>query len=293
MTLKKAIKRKIIDALPTRWHIAFDFVRAHGHLPSLDSPKSFSEKIQWRKLHEFDARMPDLVDKVKAKQFVAKQFGEKYIIPTLAVYNSADELDFTKPPLSQPPYVLKANHGSGLNIFVKELPIDADAIKKKLAGFLKLDYEKVLEEWAYSEVDRKILVEPFVDAPQGYIPDYKFHVFNGTTYAIELVIDRFKDYWINFFDRNWKRIDVKKYAKRPPYQGEVKPPAKYAEMLTLAEGLAAGFPYVRVDLYDVNGDVKFGEMTFYPGSGYDRFDPPEWDQKFGEQWHTGTARRGK
>src|ERR1700761_4996862 len=113
MSLKKAIKRKIIDALPQRWHIAFDFARAHGHLPNLDNPKTFSEKIQWRKLHEFDARMPDLVDKVKAKQIVEKQFGEKHTIPPLAVASSEAEPDFAKPPLSQPPYVLKVNHGGG------------------------------------------------------------------------------------------------------------------------------------------------------------------------------------
>ena len=281
--------------MPTRWHIAFDFARAHGQLPNLDNPRSFSEKIQWRKLNEFNPRMPDLVDKVTAKQIVAQKFGEQYIIPTLAVYSSADELDFTKPPLSQPPYVLKVNHGGGgkFNIFVKETPRDPESIRRELAGFLKVDYDKILEEWVYASIDRKILVEPLIETPLGYIPDYKFHVFNGRTYAIELVIDRFKDYWINFFDRDWKRIDIKKYAKRPPYQGEVKPPAKFAEMIKLAEGLAADFPYVRVDLYDANGDVKFGEMTFYPGSGYDRFEPVEWDEKFGRQWNTGTARRGK
>jgi hypothetical protein len=224
MSLKKTVKRKIIDAMPPRWHIAFDFARAHGNFPNLNNPRSFSEKIQWRKLFEFDDRMPDLVDKVKAKQIVARKFGEQYIIPTLAVYNSAQELDFTKPPLSQPPYVLKVNHGGGgkFNIFVKEPPKDPEAIRRELGAFLKVDYDKILEEWAYSKIDRKILVEPLVETPLGYIPDYKFHIFNGRTYAIELVIDRFKDYWINFFDRDWKRIDIKKIRQAPAVSGRSK-----------------------------------------------------------------------
>jgi hypothetical protein len=283
----KAIKRKVIDALPARWHIMLDFARAHGQLPDLDRPRSFSEKIQWRKLHERNPLMPDLVDKVKAKQIVAKRFGEKYIIPTLAVYESADALDFSRPPLSQPPYVLKTNHGSGLNIFVRQKPENPEEIRAKLAAFLKIDYENILEEWAYASVERRILVEPLIETPQGYIPDYKFHVFNGKVFAVELVIDRFGGYWINLFDRDWRRLDIRKYAKRPPFAGEVPAPPALAEMIKLAEGLAADFPYVRVDLYDINGAVKFGEMTFYPGSGYDRFEPPEWDEKFGRLWIVG------
>ena len=282
--LIRKIKRKIIDALPQRWHIMLDFARAHGALPNLDNPRSFSEKIGWRKLNEHDPRMPDWVDKIKAKQIITRKFGERFVIPTLAVYNSADELDFSKPPLSQPPYVLKTNHGSGFNIFVKELPADAPTIRKKLATYLKIDYENILEEWAYSKVDRKILVEPLIETPLGYIPDFKFHVFGGKVLAVEMVIDRFKDYWINLFDRDWKRLDIKKYAKRPPFEGDVPKPALLAEMISFAEALAADFPYVRVDLYEINGEVKFGEMTFYPGSGYDRFEPPAWDEKFGRAW---------
>ena len=292
MLIKKA-KRLILDALPQRWHIAFDFARAHRQLPNLDNPRTFSEKIQWRKLHERDPRMTDLVDKVKAKQIVARKFGDKYVIPTLAVYNSAAELDFSKPPLSQPPYVLKANHGSGLNIFVKERPADPEEIRQKLAAFLKIDYEDILEEWAYSNVERKILVEPFIETPQDYIPDYKFHVFGGVVFAVEMVIYRFGGYWINLFDRDWNRLDIKNYAKRPPYKDDVQPPVQLGEMLKLAEALGADFPYVRVDLYEIDEQIKFGEMTFYPGSGYDRFDPPEWDEKFGRQWAINAASRAR
>jgi hypothetical protein len=260
-------------------------------LPNIDNPRTFNEKIAWRKLYEHDPRMTDMVDKVKAKQIVSRRFGDQFIIPTLAVYNAAAELDFNKPPLSQPPYVLKANHGTGFNIFVKEQAADPESIRQKLAGFLEINYENVLEEWAYSKVERKILVEPLIETPQGYIPDYKFHVFGGVVYAIEMVIDRFGGYWINLFDRDWKRLNIKKYAKRPPYEGDVQPPAQLAEMVKFAAALGADFPYVRVDLYEINGEIKFGEMTFYPGGGFDHFEPPEWNEKFGDQWKMNAIRR--
>ncbi|MGE3623451.1 MAG: ATP-grasp fold amidoligase family protein [Bdellovibrionales bacterium] len=285
----KALKRKIIDALPPRLHIMLDYYRAHGKLPNIDSPRTLNEKIQWRKVHDHDPRMTDYTDKVKAKRLIAEKFGDRYIIPTLAVYASAAELDFSRPPLSVPPYVLKTNHGSGLNVFVKTAPDDPEALRRKLDGFMKIDYEDVLEEWAYANIERRILAETFLTASQGYIPDFKFHVFGGTVYAIEQVIDRFNNYWINFFDRDWRPMEIKAYARRPCYRGSVPAPTCLGEMIWFAETIGKEFSYVRVDLYELKGEVKFGELTFYPGSGFDRFDPPEWDKKFGDQWKIGAG----
>ena len=109
-------------------------------------------------------------------------------------------------------------------------------------------------------------------------------MFAGVVYAIQLVIDRFKSYRINFYDRDWNLLDIRGYGKRPRSDEAIPPPARLPDMLKLAEALGKDFPYVRVDLYEINREIKFGELTFYTTSGFDRFDPPEWDYKFGLQW---------
>jgi len=276
--------RAAIDLLPAHLHVTLDFLRFHHRLPNYDNPQTLNEKIAWRKLYDRNPLLPVLVDKVRAKEFIAQKFGKEYVIPTLAVYDTAEALDFNLEPLSKPPYVLKTNHGSGFNLFVKERPADPAAIRAKLAKMLKTDYAGLMEEWAYAPIPRKILVEPYIETPEGYIPDYKCHTFAGKIFAIEMIIDRFKGYWINFFTRDWKPLDIRKYAKRPRYEGNVPPPAGLPKMIELAEALGKDFPYARIDLYQINGEVKFGEFTPYPGSGFDKFDPPEWDYEFGRQW---------
>jgi hypothetical protein len=279
------VYHKLIDVLPPRARVILEYLLVHRRWPNLKNPQTLNEKITWRKLYDRDPRMPDLVDKVKAKEIVARRFGKDLVIPTLRVYDTAEELDFNVPPLSQPPYVLKTNHGSTFNIFIKDRSFDPKVIREKLAAFLKVNYGHLKEEWAYTQVPRKILVEPYIETPEGdTIPDYKFHVFAGVVYAIQLVIDRFKSYRINFYDRDWNLLDIRVYGKRPRSDGAIPPPARLSDMIRLAEALGKDFPYVRVDLYEINREIKFGEMTFYTTSGFDRFDPPEWDYKFGQQW---------
>jgi hypothetical protein len=285
----RSIKRKVLDALPARWHVMFDFARAHRRLPNLANPRTFNEKIAWRKLYERDERLPDLVDKIKAKEIIAGKFGDGLVIPTLAVYDNAADLDFSAPPLSQPPYVIKANHGSGLNVFIKDRSFDPEEVRQKLAGYLRFDHAAFMEEWAYSKVERKILVEPFIETPKGYLPDYKFHVFAGMVYAIEVMTDRFKKLRVSMFYRDWKPMEIRKWGYLL-YEGDVAAPSRLADMIKLSESIGKDFSYVRVDLYQIGNEIKFGELTFYPAGGCDQFDPPEWDDKFGQQWKLDTIR---
>lgn len=282
-SILRPIYRTAIDLLPARAHVMFDYARHLGRLPNLEYPRGFNEKIAWRKLYDRNPLLPVLVDKVRAKEYIAEKFDEKFVIPNLAVYENAAQLDFNKPPLNKPPYVLKVNHGGNgaFNIFVKEKPAEPEAIRANLAAMLKVDYADLMEEWAYEPVPRRILAEPYIEACQ---TDYKFHMFAGRVFAIEMVIDRFNGYYINLYDRNWKRLDIKRYARRPPYLGDVPPPSLFKEMIEFAEAATKDFPYVRFDLYEIDSQVKFGEFTFYPGGGFDVFDPPEWDRKFGDQW---------
>jgi TupA-like ATPgrasp len=271
---------QLMHALPAKWHVMLDYLRAHGRLPDLKNPRTFNEKMAWRKLYERDPRFPDLLDKIKAKQFIGNTYGKDLIIPTLAIYDRPAEMDFTQPPLCVPPYVIKCNHGCGMNIFVKDSSFAVAAIQEKLDTWLNTDHSEATEEWAYSRISPRILVEPYL----GNLTDYKFHVFSGVVYAIEVVLDRFGKYTINIYDRNWQLLGIKRYANRLQSDKPVQPPQTLGKMLKLAEAIGKEFSYVRVDLYEINKKVVFGEFTIYAGAAFDRFEPVEWDWKFGEQW---------
>jgi hypothetical protein len=276
-----------MSLLPARLNVVIGHMQAHYRLPNLKNPQTFNEKIIWRKLYDRDSRLPDLVDKIKVKDHIASQYGADLIIPTLAVFDTVEAMDFSKPPLSQPPYVIKVNHSSSMNIFVPDHKdgFDPEAIKKKLRAYLKFDHAALAQEWAYANVQRRIFVEPFLTMPEGYLPDYRFHVFAGKIYAIETIVDIFgDDRCENMYDTNWNLLDVV-HGNYPKYEKPLPRPTQLEEMVKLAETIGREFSYVRVDLYELNGAIKFGELTFYPGAGHEVFNPREWDHKFGQQWN--------
>jgi hypothetical protein len=290
-TIVRPLYRAVIDSLPAETHVQLDFFRAHKKLADLKNPRSFNEKIAWRKLFDHDARFPDLVDKIKAKTIIGGRYGADLIIPTLAVFSSAEEMNFDAPPLSQPPYVIKLNHSYQSNIFVRSRPSAKEiaSIKSTLGRALREDHGARSEEWAYSQVERRIFIEPLLATAAGYLPDYKFHVFNGKASLIETVIDLQES--VRGID--WKPMPFK-YKGYPRPKDDIPEPDHLKEMVVLAEKLAAEFTYARVDLYDVDGQIKFGEMTFYPGAGNDVFEPAEWDYTIGSLWQQDFAhRKGK
>lgn len=280
----KSAYEAIAGLLPDRLHATLGYLRVHGRLPRLAIPTTFTEKILWRKLYERDARLPDLVDKIRAKEIVAERFGAELVIPTLAVYDRPEDMDFTVPPLCAPPYVVKTNHGWAMNIFVRERaqlasPRVLAAMRDRLRGWLATDHSRRMREWAYSQVQRRILVEPYL----GPVDDYKFHVFDGRVFACELIANRFlKHRQEAVYDRSWRTMDAN-YGF-PLYAGALPPRRVRDRMVELAEALGRDFSYVRVDLYLQEGTIKFGELTFYPGGGEERLRPAAWDRAFGAQW---------
>jgi hypothetical protein len=274
----------VLSRLPPYLHAVLGYYRVHGRLPNLRAPRRFSEKIIWRKLYERDPRYPQLIDKILVKEYVAQRVGGELLIPTLAVYERPEELDFERPPLSRPPYVIKANHGWDMNLFVVD-PAELgdarqlEAIRARLRSWLATDHSLRMREWAYSSIRRRLLVEPYL----GPVNDHKFHVFHGRVYACELISNRFlRQRQEAIFDRDWRLIEAN-YGL-PLYAGELPQKSVRERMVQIAEALAEGFDYLRVDLYVVGGTVKFGELTFYPGGGEERLRPVAWDRAFGEQW---------
>jgi hypothetical protein len=282
--LLKPVWEVFRDALPVKTHVVLDHLRYHGRFPNLQQPRTFSEKIARRKLYDRDPRIPLLVDKIAAKEQMAARFGEEFIIPMLASFTSEAEVNFAELPY---PCVIKPNHLSGFNVFLKEQPADPnladmDKVRRSLGWLLRQRYENASEEWAYSRIAPRLLVEPWIDGGEHGLIDYKLHTFGGRVFAIQVDVDRYTHHGRCFFDMAWKKMPLELVYPQAAY--EIPQPVTLERMIQVAEQIGEGFSYVRVDLYEIAGKVKFGEATFYPGAGLEVFNPREYDALFGAQW---------
>jgi hypothetical protein len=230
-------------------------------------------------LYDRDPRIPPMVDKIAAKEQMASRFGRDFIIPTLATFSTEAEVDFAALPY---PCVIKPNHASGFNVFLKERAADEGSVRRKLGRLLRYRHERSAEEWAYSQIPPRLLVEPFIEGGEHGLVDYKFHTFAGRVFSVQVDMARYTDHRRSFFDPQWKPMPFELLYPRADYK--ISPPSTLEEMIRCAEQIGEGFSYVRVDLYEIEGKVKFGEATFYPGAGLEVFKPREFDAIFGEQW---------
>jgi hypothetical protein len=279
MTITRKGYRLLRFVLPPGLSLSIDTWRHLGYWPDLKNPSKFNEKIQYFKLHFRDPQLPGLVDKILVKDHVRNKLGDGWVNPTLW---SGKRL----PPLAERnwkiPYVIKPNNASG-RIFLAREPIrDWGAIEAKCNQWLKTSEDPLLREWAYYQIDPRILVEPYLGPPTETPIDYKFYVYSGRAEYIQVDTDRFASHKRCFFNRDW--IPQPFRLLYPMEQREIPKPRHFPEMLRAAEVLGADFAFVRVDLYDVDRPI-FGEMTFYPESGYGRFDPPSMDLEFGRLWN--------
>lgn len=246
-------------------------------------PKTFNEKLQWLKLYDRNPLYTTLVDKYRVKQWVADKIGEQYVIPTLAVYNSVDEIDLDKLP-SQ--FVLKCNHDSGSMAICKDKAVfDLEVAKQKLDKGLKHNMYWDAREWVYKNVDRVIIAEPFIDTlgkPESI--EYKITCIDGKVKMITVCSGiahveydkRFNDH----FDLQGNRLPFYVYYK--PAGLDLPEKELVKEMVSIAETLSEGIPQVRVDLYYHNKRFYFGEMTFYTWGGMMDYEPKEWDRIMGD-----------
>ena len=250
-----------------------------GKKLNLENPKTFSEKLQWIKLFDRNPLYTQLVDKYEVKKFIADKIGSDYIIPTLGVWNHFDEINFEKLPNQ---FVLKCTHDSGGLIICKDKSkIDIEKSRKKMEASLKRSFYDSSREWPYKNVKPRIIAETYMeDSETGELRDYKIFAFNGTARALFVATDRQKNSTkFDFFDMNYKHLDIKNGHPN----ADVVPacPKNLKKMQELAEKLSEGIPQVRVDFYEVNGKIYFGEMTFFHWSGLTPFEPESWDYVFG------------
>lgn len=255
-----------------------------GYELDLENPRTFNEKLQWLKLYDRNPLYTTMVDKVAAKDYVAGIIGEEHIIPTLGVWNDPDEIDFDALPEQ---FVLKCNHNSGLGMCIckDKSKLDIKRVKAELRKGLKQDYYLGGREWPYKNVPRKILAEQYMeDEVQEGLIDYKFYCFNGEPRLVHVHFDRFTAHGANAYTVDWRLLSVDITEKSNPVK-YIDCPAGLKDMVQCARELSENIPFVRVDFYSICNRVYFGELTFFPDSGYCSFSPPEWDYKMGD-WIT-------
>lgn len=253
-----------------------------GEKLNLLNPVSFNEKMQWLKLYDRKEKYTTMVDKYEAKKYVASIIGDKYIIPTLGIYNSFDEIDFNKLPNQ---FVIKCTHDSGGIVICKDKSkLDINKTKKKINKFLRRKYFYIHREWPYKNVKPRIIIEKYMeDEKNKSMRDYKFFCFGGRPkimYISEGLEDH-KTASMSFFDMNFTLTDCKRkdfkllnYIPKKPFNFE--------KMKQLAAILSKDIPHLRVDFYDINGKIYFGELTFSTCAGIIPFEDEEWNKKLGD-----------
>lgn len=215
-----------------------------------------------------------MVDKYEAKKHVASIIGEEYIIPTLAVYDRAEDIDFTELPNQ---FVLKCTHDSGGVIICKDKSnFDKEAALNKLKQGLKQNFYWKNREWPYKNVKPRIIAEKYMTDGDDSLKDYKFFCFNGKAKAMFVSKGRF----YNYFDMEFNKLPFEWGV--PNFKDTIEKPERWLEMISLAEKLSKSIPQLRVDFYYVEGKILFGELTFFTGSGFDKFNPSEWDAIMGD-----------
>ena len=257
-----------------------------GKEPDLDSPRTFNEKLQWLKLYDRDPVYKILVDKYAVKGYIAEHFGDEYVIPTIGAWDNADDIDFDSLPER---FVLKCNHNSGKGVIVcrgKE-GLDIKKTRKELREALRQDFYMKVREWPYKDVPRKIICEEFLhDAVSSdgndELRDYKFFCFNGKVRVFKIDFDRFIVHRANYYNREGELLPFGEAIYPPDQNAKLTIPDELDEMIALSEKIAGDHPFVRVDLYNVNGKIYFSEFTLYPFSGMGKFIPEDWDEKLGE-----------
>lgn len=282
----KSLNPKFYDLELKDW-----FLNQTNSKLDMDKPKTFNEKIQWLKLYDSTALKTHLADKYLVREWVKEKIGEQYLIPLLGVWDKFDEINFDLLPDR---FVLKANHGSGYNIIVdNKKTMDFSVAKEKFNRWINTNFAFVFGfELHYKDIPPKIIAEKYMAAENGKMFDYRFYCFDGQPYSIWVDVGSgTKEHKRDIYDLNWTRKPI-----RVNYPNLDKPqpmPKRFEEMKNLAMMLSQGFPIVRVDFYEINEQIYFGEITFTPQSGTGKWDPPEINFVYGSliKLPTNTLRR--
>lgn len=270
-------------------YIEFLYNKKIGRKLNWDNLCAYTEKMQWSKLYDATDVKTELSDKYLVRKWVEEKIGKDYLIPLLGVWNNYDEIDFEKLPNQ---FVLKTNHGSGTVIIVKDkYKINHKLSRQLFDDWMNTDYSYLFGmEMQYTKIKRKIIAEQYLDTGDQDLQDYKFLCFDGRPYFCWVDLDRFKNHTRNVYDLNWNIQPWNQYTYGNSKK-DIPKPKNFEKMVEIASLLCVGFSHVRVDLYNINGKIYFGEMTFTNGSGYERIVPDEYDFKLGKLWNIDLSKK--
>ncbi len=283
----RAMRRAVLNCLrfvPDKTMLQLQYKIKTGRKLNLKAPERYTEKLQWYKLYYRNPVMHNCVDKYKVREYIESKGLEDILVKLYAKYDSISDVKWEKLPDK---FIMKkTNGGGGLSVVIchDKSTLDRDEVQKKLIC-RKSKKHTGGREWAYYGLDSGIIVEELLineKNPEAGINDYKIFCYNGKPEYIIVDVDRYIGHKRNFYDTEWNNLHVT--SDCPAADKEIERPENLEEMLRIAGKLSEDFPYVRVDLYSVEGKVYFGELTFYPWSGYVQFEPDEFDFELGEQF---------
>ena len=272
------IRNNVLIFIPDKLYLKLMYKIKMNKNLDLKNPQTFNEKLQWLKLYDRKDIYTKLVDKYEVRDYISETIGKEYLIPLIGVYDKFDDIDFSKLPNQ---FVIKCNHDSGSVVICKDKKnFDIKEAKKKINSALRKNYYYNGREWPYKNVKRRIIIEKYLnELDTGDVRDYKFFIFNGKFAYSFVCSDRFNDLKFTFYDREGKFLDIKQGGCLN--DSDVSKPVNYQKMIKLAEKLAKDTIQLRVDFYEINDKIYFGELTFYDSSGFAAFEPEEWDLKIG------------
>ena len=278
--LNRAIRSGMTNIIPDKAFLKLTYRIHFKEKLNLKAPETFNQKLQWLKLYNRNPEYITMVDKYEVRKYISKSIGEEYLIPCLGVWENPDEINYDSLPDK---FVLKCTHDSGSVMICDKESLDKIKIKKFFTKKLKKNMFWWGREWPYKNLKPRIIAEEYMEDESGELRDYKLMCFNGKVKCAFVCSDRFsnKGLHVTFFDNNWNVMPFERSF--PSVKEGVARPINYNTMIQLAEQLAASIPFVRVDFYEINGKIYFGELTFFPGNGTEAFQPKEWDYTLG-QW---------
>lgn len=273
------IIRKFPFFISDKLFVKIAYFATIGKILNITNPTTYNEKIQWLKLNDRKPIYTMLVDKFSAKKLVAKIIGEEYIIPTLGVWDRFEDIDFDTLPNR---FVLKCTHDSGTVILCKDKNFfDKKKAKERIVKAQKSNFYWTWREWPYKDIKPRIIAEEYlVDECGNELKDFKFFCFNGMPRAMYIASERQVKTKFDFYDLEFNHLPfVNGYENS---KSKITKPLGFDQMIELSKIISKDFIHVRVDFYDINGKVYFGELTFYHWSGMVPFKPEKWDRIFGD-----------
>lgn len=253
------------------------YYKSFGEYPDLENPKTFNEKLQWLKLKYRNPDMVQCADKYEVRKYISDRGLDYLLNELIAVYDSVNEINLDELPER---FVLKGSHGSGWNLIVKnKYKINWTAWKLIMNSWLKQNLYNYGREWVYKNIKPRIVCEKYLEDSNGELLDYKVLCFKGEPKLIQVDKDRFNNRTTNYYNTNWQLTNLKIGYEN---SGAIKKPTNFDEMMRIAKILSKDFPFVRVDFYEVDGKLYFGELTFYPFNGIIHYEPNEYNYKLGE-----------